>query len=433
MRIAVIGAGMSGVTTAYELARDGHEVTVFERRGGVAAEGSFAPASVAAAGLWIAHPGAEADAGMDLVKAPGLALGWRLNRWRERRKPGRAARLQCMADLTLMAQQRRMAAVDAHQLEYEHHRGVLALLRTAGHAKRAQALLESPMGKTLPVRWLGPEEARLVEPGLNHRWPVHAALHWPQGETANGRQFGQALKTVTQQLGALFQFQLEVTAIRPAASGSERVELQWARSHEFTETALGSSGGTGATTVPADAEPIFDAAVICSAEAISRLLGRQIGRKSGQLTHLCSVTAPLREPNEAGESFAPLGAVLDPARGVTIARMGERIRVAGAARLGPPPPRNGSAALADLYGALEESFPGAARTAKAHPWVGRQWATADGLPLVGPSGMPGVWLHCGHATQAWAWTPATARLLSDQLAGRSTDVDPAPLAPSRLG
>ena len=432
MRIAVIGAGMAGVTTAYELAREGHEVTVFERRGGVAAEGSFAPASVAAPGLWIAHPGAPADVGMEHVNAPALALAWRLNRWRARRKPGRATRLQCMADLTLLAQQRRRAAIDAHQLEFEHHQGVLALLRTPGHAKRVQSLLDSPMGKALPVRWLGPEEARLVEPGLDQGWPVHAALHWPHGETANGRQFGQALKTVTQQFGALFQFQLEVTAMRPAP-GSDRVELQWARSHEFAETTLGTSGGTGATTVPADAEPIFDAAIICSAEAALRLLGRQIGRKTGHVTHLCSVTAPLREPNEAGESFAPLGAVLDPARGVTIARMGERIRVAGAARLGPPPPRTAPGALDDLYGALEESFPGAARTAKAHPWVGRQWATADGLPLVGPSGMPGVWLHCGHATQAWAWTPATARLLADQLAGRSSDVDPAPLAPSRLG
>jgi D-amino-acid dehydrogenase len=432
MRIAVIGAGMAGVTTAYELAREGHEVTVFERRGGVAAEGSFAPASVAAPGLWIAHTGPAADAGMELVQAPPTALAWRLNRWRAGRRPGHATRLQCMAELTLLAQQRRRAVVDAHQLEYECHAGVLALLRTPAHARRAQMLLDSPSAKALPVRWLGPQEARLVEPGLNHGLALQAALHWPRGETANGRQFSQALKAVAQQFGALFQFQLEVTAIRPAAGGSHRVELQWARSHEFAETMLGSSGGTGATTVPADEEPDFDAAIVCSTQAALRLLGRQVGRKMGYETHLNSVTAPLREPNEVGESFAPMGAVLDPARGVTIARMGERVRVAGGSRLGSPPARPGQAALAHLYGALEESFPGAARTAKAHPWVGRQWATVDGLPLVGPSGMPGVWLHCSHARQAWAWAPATARLLADQLAGRSAELDPTPLAPSRL-
>ena len=48
MRIAVVGAGIIGVTTAYELAADGHEVTVFERHGSIAAETSFANAGIIA-------------------------------------------------------------------------------------------------------------------------------------------------------------------------------------------------------------------------------------------------------------------------------------------------------------------------------------------------------------------------------------------------
>jgi D-amino-acid dehydrogenase len=44
MKIAVIGAGIVGVTTAYELACDGHQVTVFEQRGAAAEEASFANA-----------------------------------------------------------------------------------------------------------------------------------------------------------------------------------------------------------------------------------------------------------------------------------------------------------------------------------------------------------------------------------------------------
>ena len=50
MRIAVIGAGVVGVTTAHELAADGHAVTVFDRHGSVAAEASYANAGLVAPG-----------------------------------------------------------------------------------------------------------------------------------------------------------------------------------------------------------------------------------------------------------------------------------------------------------------------------------------------------------------------------------------------
>ena len=50
MRVAVIGAGIIGVTTAFELAVAGHEVTVFERRSSAAEETSFANAGVIAPG-----------------------------------------------------------------------------------------------------------------------------------------------------------------------------------------------------------------------------------------------------------------------------------------------------------------------------------------------------------------------------------------------
>ncbi|MEP7283252.1 MAG: FAD-dependent oxidoreductase, partial [Rubrivivax sp.] len=50
MRVAVIGAGIIGVCTAYELAADGHEVTVLERGSGVAGGTSFANAGVIAPG-----------------------------------------------------------------------------------------------------------------------------------------------------------------------------------------------------------------------------------------------------------------------------------------------------------------------------------------------------------------------------------------------
>lgn len=50
MRVAVLGAGVVGVTTAYELARDGFEVTVIDRLPEPASETSFANAGLIAPG-----------------------------------------------------------------------------------------------------------------------------------------------------------------------------------------------------------------------------------------------------------------------------------------------------------------------------------------------------------------------------------------------
>jgi len=75
MRVAVIGAGIIGITTAWELARDGHEVTVFERRGAAAEESSFANAGVVAPGYvtpWAA-PGMPGSGGSSAARTDGTA------------------------------------------------------------------------------------------------------------------------------------------------------------------------------------------------------------------------------------------------------------------------------------------------------------------------------------------------------------------------
>lgn len=430
MRIAVIGAGLAGVTTAYELARDGHEVTVFERRGGIAAQGSFAPACVMAAGLWLAHAATGSPPGQEPMSARARDLIWLYRRWQSARHDGLVPRLKCMADLAQLNRERLHSLTAAHQLEFERHDGVLALLRTARHALRAQALLDQHAGLALPVRWLSAQQARAVEPALNPAMVIEGALHWPTGETGNGRQFAHALKAVAQQLGANFQFQLDVEAIS-VAPGSPQVDLRVARCHELGDSAL-APNGTGNTTVPDDPLPTFDAAVLCSSDAAARLLGGPQGIRHFIPGHLHSITAPLREPAEPGESFAPQGAVLDPAARTTVSRMGERVRAAGGAAFGLPPAHADDTVLNCLYRSLEDCFPGAARTARARPWVGRQSACVDGLPAVGPSGLPGIWLHCGHGTNGWAWAAATSSLLADQIAGRPATLDTTLLGPARL-
>lgn len=428
MRIAVIGAGLAGVTTAYELARDGHEAVVYERRGGIAAEGSFAPTCVAAPGLWLAHAAAGRWGGLDSLAAGVADWPWLWRRWNLTRQAGHAARLRALRDLAEQSLARLQAVEAAHQLEYDHHAGVTALMRTPRHAANAQALLRSHESLNLPVKWLSAEEARAAEPGIDGKQTLQGALHWKTGRTANGRQFAHALKAEAQRLGARFQFQYEAVRITPTGAAHQPFEVVAERCNEMGES-RSSASVLGNTTIVDEGPQNYDAVVLCSADAMGLLPAN--ARPALAQGNVHSVTAPRHIPGEAGATFGPLGAVLDPAAGITMARMGDRLRVAGGACLGPTPRRPADATLARLYAALEASFPGATRTARAQPWVGRQAHTVDGLPAVG-SIQSGLWLNIGHGANAWSQVPACSRMLADQVAGRPVADCASLLAPTRL-
>ena len=167
MRVAVIGAGIVGVTTAYELAWDGHEVTVYERCGSVGAEGSFANAGVLAPGYvapWAA-PG-----------MPGKLLGHALSRhaplrWHGSLRAGSTAWLwrwwrSCRADaylqnrrrmhrLALASRSRRHELTRKLRLEHEGSAGYLVLMRRPRDQAMAQAGLSPADGVGRQVHGTG--------------------------------------------------------------------------------------------------------------------------------------------------------------------------------------------------------------------------------------------------------------------------------------
>lgn len=424
MRIAVIGAGLAGVTTAYELARDGHEVIVYERRGGIAAEGSFAPGCVNAPEIGLAEAAVGTISRVEHGWRHPSAWPWLMRARRAAKQPAHAQRLQAMARLAHASLQRLREIEAAHELDYERHEGVLAIFRHARHAARTQALLAAAPGAGA-ARWLTENEARQAEPGLDAGLQFEGALHWPRGLSANGRQFAHSLKTEAQRMGARFLFHQDVRAIEPRAGSKAPVEVNSQACTELLDSGLPAP----ASTLLDDVTPHFDAAILCSATAAQRLLrGRPLPLSA---THVHSVTAPLRTPTEAAEAIGPRGAVLDMALGLTIGRLGDRLRVAGRPRWGLPPAQPDKGALESLYRGLDECFPGAARTARAQAWAGRQPSLPDGLPAVGELA-PGVWANLGHGAQAWAWALGTARLCAELVGGHGTSLDPAPLDPSRL-
>ena len=217
MKVAVIGAGVIGVTTAWELAADGHEVTVFERRGSVAGETSFANAGVVAPGYvtpWAA-PGMPAKVLGHLMRrhapvrvharlgADEIAWMWRW--WRAcKLRTYQANRLR-MQRLAYFSRGRLHEITRALKLDYERSDGYLVLLRSAKDLALVQPGLASLTELNTRFEILDAAQCRVVEPGLSTETELHGGVYLPDDEVGNCRQFSMLLRGEAQRAGVRFR------------------------------------------------------------------------------------------------------------------------------------------------------------------------------------------------------------------------------------
>jgi len=437
MRVAVIGAGIVGVTTAYELACDGHEVTVFERQASVAAETSFANAGVVAPGYvtpWAAPgmPGKVikqlfgSHAAVHLARpfSPAL-LRWVWRWWRACRPSVYQANRSRMVRLARYSLERMHALTAQLQLDYEQAQGLMVLLRTPRDLTLARPGVKLLADLGVNCHVIDAARAREIEPGLHIETPLHAALHLPNEEVGNCRQFAHLIKQYAQQHGALFRFHREVERIEAGAQPVVR-HRPLAR---FDNSLVGADLPT--TLPESEGSESFDAVVVCAAIESMRLLKPLKLKLPMAPVYGYSVTAPMRELTEHGD-VGPRSTLIDERYKVAISRLGKRVRVAGSAELGGTLQAHNEQALATLYKVLDDWFPGCAVQSKAQSWKGARPMLPDGPPVIGPSGLPGIWVNLGHGSSGWALACGSARVLADAMAGRATAVDIEGLGLDRL-
>ena len=144
-----------------------------------------------------------------------------------------------------------------------------------------------------------------------------------------------------------------------------------------------------------------------------------------------SISAPIRESLNS-----PRSAVMDERYKVAISRLGQRVRVAGSAEIGGDPGLKRPAAIQTLYKVLHDWFPGAAQLANTgsavQEWKGARPMLPDGPPVLGATGIPGVWINIGHGSSGWALSCGCARAVADLMAGRAPEIDIEGLGVERL-
>jgi D-amino-acid dehydrogenase len=418
MHVLILGGGVVGVTSAYYLARAGHQVTVLERQPGSGLETSFANAGQVS-------PGYSAP-----WAAPGIpvkALKWLMMRHRPlvlwpRLEPRLYAWLtRMLANCTEEAYQRnkgrmvRLAEYSRDALRdlrtetgiaYDHReKGTLQLFRTQkqlDHVGDDTRVLDA---YGVPYTVLDPAGCVSAEPALAAVRDVFVGgLRLPGDETGDAHLFTQRLAAICEGLGVTFRYRTAIARLHHAGDRVTAVETadgDLLRAEAYV-AALGSY-------TPALLRPLGIALPVYPVKGYS-------------------LTLPITDP-----AAAPVSTVMDETYKVAITRLGDRIRVGGTAEVGDYRPVPHAARRMPLDKSVTDLFPTAGDLARATFWSGLRPMTPDGPPIVGPTRYPNLHLNTGHGTLGWTMACGCARVLADQISGRAPDLDAQDLAISRYG
>ena len=410
MKVLILGAGVVGVSSAWYLAKAGHEVTVVDRQPAAGLETSFANGgqiSVSHAEPWSnPHAPLRALSWMGREDAPLLfRLRWDTAlfdwSWRFLREctPGRTREnIRDIVSLALYSRDQLRALRAETAIEYEHlERGIL-------HVYTDQKEFAAAVEASKVLREFGCDRKTVdadacvaIEPALTAARPQLVGGDYTSADESGDAQcFTRNLAALCAERGVRFRYGTTVNRLTKSAGVISGVLL---------ETEVGD-------------EILTADAYVVALGSYTPLALRPLGiRLPVYPAKGYSATIPLSET-----SVAPTVAMTDDGHKIVFSRLGQRLRVAGTAEFNGYNTELNEVRCQALMQRTRQLFPDLRPAGEPEFWCGLRPSTPSNVPFIGRVALPNLYLNTGHGTLGWTMACGSGRVLADLMSGREPEI-----------
>lgn len=406
MRAIIIGGGLAGVATAYYLAVAGETVTVVEKASGVALETSFANAGLISPGH--SYTWASPQAPFTLFKSlftdgQALRLKPRLDPalyawcWKFLKNCTNAnAHLftSRKARLSVYSQRKLQELRRTENLDFEgSSKGLLYLHRSQKALDLAGVNMKVMTDNGLDLQVLPMSKVVEIEPALEHlRDELAGGLYCRTDETGDAHLFTRALYARCVELGVDFKLNADVTGFE--TSGSDIVSVS-----------------TTAGRLVADR---FVIAAGTASPQLARLLGYKIPIYPVKGYSVTFPTDDRHRPPQVGG--------LDEHNLIAWAKFKDRLRFTGTAEFCGYDKSHRPEDFNHIIKAARQLFPNGADFSRPSYWAGLRPMTPSGTPILGRRRHQNLYFNTGHGHLGWTWSCGTATLVTDEMLGRTPEL-----------
>ncbi len=412
MKVIVLGAGLLGVTSAYFLRQQGHEVTVVDRQATPAAETSFANGgqiSVSHAEPW-ANPSAplkvlkwlgQEDAPLLFrIRADLRQWMWGLQFLRECTPARTRHNIEQIVRLGTYSRDTLQQLRAERGIQYDQRtQGILHFYTNEKEFEGAEAPAQQMRDLGCDRRVISADEAVRIEPALAHIRPQLAgATYTAEDESGDANQFARELVKRCEEDGVQFLMSHTVTALREVAGAIDHVE---------------------ATDSEGRFQRLRADAYVLAMGSLSPLIAKPLGIELPIYPAKgYSVTMPVKDARMAHQV-----SLTDDEYKLVFSRLGDRLRIAGTAELNGYDRDLNRVRCEAIVKRVEQLFPGAGDSTQAQFWTGLRPATPSNAPLIGRSKVKNLFLNTGHGTLGWTHACGSGKSIARIVSGLQPEVN----------